>query len=153
MGSRKLIYLDDVTLTYLSGAKQCLGPRSLIRALESLRVAVLSGQVTLASSFVHVAALKMYKHRGRRARMRSVLVLATVRVKNLKNVAAMAAQILKTGLAPKDSLHVACARRLGALLLTTDKQMLHLARRHPALFGQVQKPQDWARTIHGNEEE
>jgi predicted nucleic acid-binding protein len=153
MGKRKRIYLDEMVLTFLSGAKEYSGPKKEVKAIEALRVTILSGSVVLVVSFVHRLALSGYKNRKRRGKMRHVWNSSGVDVFRSKHFDRLMRQVMATGLGRRDAAHVAAARVADATLLTLDREMLHLARRHRGLFGIVCRPSEWTGSSNEAEEE
>ncbi|CAG0929300.1 hypothetical protein PLCT1_01003 [Planctomycetaceae bacterium] len=152
MPKRQRIYLDEMVLTFASGAK-FQRARKEESALILVRLELARSLVELVKSYVHVAQLRLYADWTRRARMKAFLSAATVTIKRSRRLDLLAAKMRRVGASRGDALHASSARLAGAALLTLDKELLALAKRHPLLFGVVLKPSQWIRGRYGSEEE
>lgn len=153
MAKRKLIYLDDVVLTFASGAKEYRGSKREAAAISALRVGIVSGHLDMAQSFVHRFGLSRYANRGRRGQMAGFLRLTSTFIRRTRQFDVICRALQDCGLSVDDAAHVAAARIADATLLTFDKQVLHLASQYPILLGRVTRPSRWLRQTHGKEEE
>lgn len=153
MGKRRLIYLDDVVLTFASGAKDYRGSKREAAALAAVRIGIASGHIDMAQSFVHRIGLARYANRKRRGQMAAFLRLAGTYIRRTRQFDVICRALKDCGLSVDDAAHVAAARIAEATLLTFDKQVLHLASLYPILLGRVTRPSRWLRQTHGKEEE